>query len=270
MREIDLIAEIMDYGGWYLDELIHGDEEIEVSEKDGAADLLTNVDTAMQALIVKAIGHVFKHDAIVGEEDGCDVVPEDIDGRCWVIDPIDGTWNFARSLMPSFAVSVAFVEKGVPQAAGVLIPALGKVYLAERGEGAWVIEDEVEKKLMVSGVKCVGEAGIEIDIGNPDMRERIMGLSEGVLREAAQVRCLGSAVVGMCSVAEGCMDGYLHAGLQPWDLAAAMLIIEEAGGVVTRLNGDAVHLFDGRGGVIGGNARVHAEMLKLVGHGEVD
>lgn len=269
MREIDLIDEILQCVEDYILGFYESNEELKVLEKDGAADLLTNLDLGVQTMIVEKIEDVYG-DALVGEEGGCDLLPKDIDGRCWVIDPIDGTWNFVRSLMPSYAVSIAFVEKGVPQAAGVLIPALRKVYLAERGEGAWVIEDEVEKKLMVSGVKCVGEAGIEIDIGNPDMRERIMGLSEGVLRVAAQVRCLGSAVVGMCSVAEGCMDGYLHAGLQPWDLAAAMLLIEEAGGVVTRLNGDAVHLFDGRGGVIGGNARVHAEMLQLVGHGEAD
>ena len=239
----------------------YGDRpKVSVWSKSDANDLLTEVDEEVQRRLTKLIGEAFPGDAILGEELGMSGMPADPKGRCWVLDPIDGTQNFVRGLFPAFGISIAFAADGNVRAGGVGMPMTGDVFLAERGRGA----TRNGNPLAVSSVDALGLARVEIDFGNPAIREETLARFTKLAIHAGQVRCHCAAVVGLCSVATGDMDGYFHVALAPWDYAAAALIVEEAGGRVTHLDGSALNLFGADKSLLATNGRIHDESLGIV------
>lgn len=244
-------------------------EGLAVSAKGHANDWLTEVDEETQRRLASKISARFPDDIVVGEELGMNRFPRDPDARCWLLDPIDGTQNFVRGLFPMYGVSMAFVEGGVVRAGGVAMPGLGPAglspemgttFLAQRGAGAWQNGVPVE----VSGVASLELARVEVDLGNFPSRARALRMFPEIMAKAGQVRCVCAAVVGLCSVAADAGDAYFASGLSPWDYAAAALIVEEAGGRVTRLDGSDVALFDGRWGLLATNGVVHDECLRAI------
>ncbi|MEK7795142.1 MAG: inositol monophosphatase family protein, partial [Candidatus Hydrogenedentota bacterium] len=222
---------------------------IAVSSKTGPNDLLTEVDSEVQRRIVSAITRAYPGDCIVAEEDGMNHAPGDLNARCWIIDPIDGTQNFVRGLFPMFGVSIAFAEKRLVRAGGVMMPVVDDLFLAEHGAGA----RRNGAALWASKRTDLATARVEIDFGNPTIRRDSLDRFSGFIEHAGEVRTVCAAVVGLCSVAAGEADGYVNVGLSEWDYAAAALIVEEAGGAVSRLDGSPVVLFDGRRGMLATN-----------------
>jgi len=244
--------------------------EVGITSKSEANDLLTEVDLAVQDRLVEAIGKEFPGDAIVAEERGLAQIPDDPNGRCWVIDPIDGTQNFVRGIFPVFGISVAFAVGGKPVAGGVAIPGISLpgvsvsqtagIFLAEKGAGAYLDDSPIR----VSRVDSVSLARVEVDFSGRRQRAETLARFPEILRLCGQVRCNCATVVALCSVAAGEMEAFLHVSLNPWDFAAGQIIVEEAGGRASRLDGSPLMLFDNRHGVLISNGRVHDELASLI------
>jgi len=259
--EIRLIEKFLTDISAYVLEHYVARERLAVATKNNASDLLTEVDLTVQRRAVEAINRAFPRDDFVGEEEGLARIPAHPDGRCWVMDPIDGTYNFVRGMMPMFGVSLAFVEHGVPQAGGVLMPVTGDLLLAERGGGAY----RNGQRLRVSTVRTLEECSLGVDFGDGNDRIVLFERSGALLRAVGQLRCYGCAVLSLCQIATGDADAYVHLTLTPWDYAASQLLVEEAGGRASRLDGSPLRLFDRKRGVLFSNGALHDTIAELVG-----
>lgn len=264
MRETEFIRSTLDDMAIYARSKYAARDGMRVSSKIDPNDLLTEVDLAVQEEIVGRIQEAFRGDAIFAEEAGMNETLADKDGRTWLIDPIDGTQNFVRGLFPAFGISLAFAERGIPIAGGVAVPGKGELYLAERGGGAL----RNGERIVVSQYDSVASARAEVDFSGPWDREEILRRFGPLMIEIGQVRCHCAAVIGLCSIATADMDAYVHVALNPYDYAASMLIVEEAGGKVTRLDGRPIHLFDGGRGVLASNSVLHDDLIEVVARGQ--
>ena len=223
--EVELAAagEIAARAGELLLERLHDSGEVAFK---GTRDIVTEVDHAAEALIRDALAERFPDDGFFGEESGGDTPAR---GRTWVCDPIDGTINYANGI-PFFCVALALVEDGRPVVGVVLDPVRGELYAATAGgpatlDGRPVTVSTKERLVdLVMGLAVGGRA--------PALRTRRV-------RRAIRIpRQLGSAALGLAYVANGRLDAYSQTiGLSPWDVAAAGLIAERAGAVVTDLHG---------------------------------
>jgi myo-inositol-1(or 4)-monophosphatase len=229
----------------------------EVREK-GRADLVTAVDEAAERAISEIIRSVFPGDRIVGEELSSERVHT---GRRWYVDPIDGTTNFVHG-HPFVCVSIAFADDDGPAAAIVHAPLLGEIYRATRGGGAWIDgrrlrvtrTDDPARALLATGFPFKGGKG---------SLDAYMLLVADAVRGTRDVRRAGSAALDLAFVAAGRVDGFFELGLAPWDVAAGMLLVAEAGGRVTGWPGDAQPpLHTGR--ILATNGGIHRWMETLL------
>lgn len=260
MSEYDFISTLLNDLSPILAEYYRNKSSLNVSHKIDANDLLTEADEAIQQQIMDRIHAIYPDDYILAEELGMNTVPENRDTRCWIIDPIDGTQNFVRGLFPVFGISVAFAENQIVQAGGVDMSLLGKRFLARRDHGAMCNNSPIR----CSPVETLSMARVEIDFGHPSTRQPALDGFRDIMLQAGQVRCHCAAVVGLCSVAAGEMDAYFHTFLNPWDFAASQLIIEEAGGKFTRLDGSKIELFDPGEGLMATNGTIHDECIRAL------
>ncbi|GMH02677.1 hypothetical protein Nepgr_004516 [Nepenthes gracilis] len=230
----------------------------------GLTDLVTDTDKMSEAAVLQVVRENFKDHLILGEEGG--LIGESSSDYLWCIDPLDGTTNFAHCY-PSFAVSVGVLFQGKPTAAAVVEFVGGpmcwntRTFKATAGGGAFCNSqkiqvsqtDQVEKSLLVTGF------GYEHDDAwatNMDLFKKFTDVSRGVRR-------LGAAAVDMCHVALGIVEGYWEYRLKPWDMAAGVLIVEEAGGAVTRMDGERFCVFDRS--VLVSNGVLHPKLLERIG-----
>ncbi len=232
--------------------LAHVGRDLDVHHK-GAIDLVTSADRAAETLIVERLGAAFPDDAILAEESRGAIHPG---GRRWLVDPLDGTTNFAHGY-PLFAVSIALEIDGVVQCGVVHEPNRRETFAAARGRGA----TRNGRPLAVSTVDSLGRSllvtGFPYSIREEP--EPTLTLLRAFLGEAQGLRRDGSAALDLCFVAAGHFDGFWELGLKPWDVAAGSLIVEEAGGRVTNLDGGPFELAGGR--LLATNGRVHQAML---------
>lgn len=261
MREIQFIEHFLRDNRAYVREKYAAKNDLIVTSKLDANDLLTEVDLTIQKRIVDEIRFRYPGDAILAEEGDLSTAPKRAPERCWVIDPIDGTANFVRGMFPIFAISVAFTRNGAATAAGVLFPEPGDLLLAEQGGGA----TRNGRRIRTSQVADPAAARLDIDFGILADRGPSLDRFSNLLCHTGQLRCHGSAVASLCQVATGDIDAYVHVTLHPWDFAAAQLLVEEAGGTATRLDGTPLRVFDGRKGVMITNGPLHAPMMRLLG-----
>lgn len=261
MNEIDFIASTLEALAPYVRERYAERGSMRIERKDGANDLLTEVDLEVQDRIARDIRDQFSGDAVVAEEEGMDALPESRDGRCWFIDPIDGTQNFVRGLFPEFGISIAFAESGAVAAGGVAMPVTGDMFLAERGAGA----TRNGRAIHVSQVDDLSVARVDVDFGYPRLREGTLKRCDALVRTAGQMRCFCASVVGLCSVACGEADAYTSIETHPWDAAAGLILIEEAGGRLTTFEGEAFSPFERTTSIVASNACVHDEVLAHIG-----
>jgi myo-inositol-1(or 4)-monophosphatase len=226
-------------------------------DKKGAIDLVTEVDVAVEQMFRAMIASRFPDHQILAEElGGAAAVPA---GPCWVFDPIDGTTNYAHGL-PIFCASLALEIDGVPELAAVYDPNRRELFTAERGGGAFLNG----KPVRVSGAAHLVDAllvtGFPYDVHA--RVEEIVGLFGAFVAQARAVRRLGSAAVDLCWVAAGRMDGFWESDLKPWDMAGGALIVAEAGGRVSTMDGQP---FASRGGhVLATNGHLHEAMLDVI------
>jgi len=226
-------------------------------DKKGAIDLVTEVDVEIERAFRARIGERFPDHAILGEEfGGLASAPT---GPCWVFDPIDGTTNFAHGL-PIFCSSVALEIDGVGEVAAVYDPTRRELFSAERGGGAFLNGRPLRVSEAADLMDAMLVTGFPYDVH--ERVDEIVGLFGAFVGRARAVRRLGSAAIDLCYVAAGRLDGFWESDLKPWDIAGGALIVSEAGGRVTGLNGEA---FASRGGsVLASNGRLHDVMLEVI------
>lgn len=215
------------------------------------ADLVTEVDEAAERAIVERIRARFPEDLVIAEEFAAAARGN---GRRWIVDPIDGTVNFVHG-HPFTCVSVAFADAVGPAVGVVHAPLLGEVYTAVRGGGAWLNGVPIRVSEVERGEAGLYATGFPFKEGKGDP-EAFFGLVAEMVRTTHGVRRAGAAALDLAYVAAGRVDGYFEIGLAPWDIAAGLLLVQEAGGTVTGWLGDA----DGplaTGRVLASNGRVH-------------
>lgn len=225
----------------------------------GRANLLTEADLASQRAVIRLIRKAFPEDGFLAEESPAEETPN---GRLWIIDPLDGTTNYAHGF-PAAAVSIGFAEKGTIKAGAVYDPFRKELFLAEKGRGAVVNG----KKLSVSRTPSVSSAllvtGFAYD--RAERAEFYCGFFAEFIKLSHDVRRMGSASLDLCWLAAGRTDGYWEFGLKPWDVAAGKLIVEEAGGRVTDFRGRPWKTDREMGSqTLATNGLVHAGMLRVI------
>lgn len=234
---------------------------LQVSNK-GDIDLVTEADLASEKLIIERIKSHYPRHAILAEEsgaiDGVDLVPGKSDWK-WIIDPLDGTTNYAHGY-PCFCVSIALEHAGKIEVAVIYDPTRDEMFAAERGQGATLNE----RRLRVSKVVELNSA--MLCTGFPyNVRERPNFARDfaNFTMEAQAVRRDGSAAIDLAYIACGRFDGFWEDGLNAWDVAAGVLLIEEAGGMVTDFKGDALDIYTPK--VLASNGLVHRAMMNVLG-----
>jgi myo-inositol-1(or 4)-monophosphatase len=228
----------------------------EVDHK-GAIDLVTDADRASQEFLVGAVLGEFADDAVLAEEGHETRVGTS--GFEWVIDPLDGTTNFVHRY-PHFAVSVGLLHEGAPVFGAVYAAPSGELFHAQRGGGAFLDGNP----LRVSAVPTVAEAllGTGFPYNRREILRELLDRVERALRSAHGFRRSGSAAIDLCHVAAGRLDGFWEQGLSPWDLAAGVLIVVEAGGRVTGYDGGPHDLRAGR--TVASNGLIHDELRAVL------
>jgi myo-inositol-1(or 4)-monophosphatase len=229
-----------------------------VTTKRNPADLVTRADRMSEELIVGVLRARFSDHGVLAEE-GTAYAGEEYR---WIIDPIDGTTNFAHGL-PLFAVSIALEHKGDLVAGVVYHPSMDELFAAERGRGAFLRRDGRDEPLTVSGVRTVAESVVATGLPY-DIRETGRNVTQigSLTRTAIEVRILGAAALHLAYVAAGRVEAFWEPGLSPWDIAAGALLVQEAGGRISDMQGAPFHV-DCRD-VLASNGRVHTEMLGLL------
>ena len=224
----------------------------EIRAKSSPTDLVTEWDARAEALLAETLARRAPGVPILGEEEGLHGAAG---GARWIVDPIDGTVNFAHGL-PLFSVSIAYEEAGRLLAGVVLAPLLGWEFAAARGQGATLNGEPMR----VSGVVRLEEA--MLSTGFPyDVATTFGNLAEWAwfVRRAGAVRRLGSAALDLALVARGWFDGHWERDLHAWDLGAGALLVEEAGGRVTSPSGGPVDIDSGA--IVASNGLVHEAIL---------
>jgi myo-inositol-1(or 4)-monophosphatase len=227
--------------------------------KKGVIDLVTEADLAVEQDVRDRVARNFPSHVFLGEE-GAQSAPTSDSPYRWIVDPIDGTTNFAHGL-PLFCVSIALEISGRVEVGVVYVPVGDELFTAERGEGARLNgrrihvtrETELIDSLLVTGFP------VQTDTAQDEQ----LAIFGEFLSRARAVRRLGSAALDLAWVAAGRFDGFWERSLHGWDVAAGALLVEEAGGRITDFEGGSFDHFGGQ--ILASNGRIHSQLLEIVG-----
>lgn len=216
----------------------HFNKGIQIRKK-GTLDLVTAADEAAEALIIAAIQKDFPDDAIVAEESGS---KSGSSGYQWIIDPLDGTTNFAHNF-PQFAVSIAIAKDNLVVLGAVFDPIKDEFFFAEKEKGAYLNDHPIHVNDRQELVDALGVTGFSYD--RRQRMDELLNRARNILENCQGLRRLGSAALDLCYTACGRFDIFIEDGLNAWDIAAGQLIVTEAGGVVSQLDGSSLDIFSG-------------------------
>lgn len=225
------------------------------------ADLVTDADLASQAAVRQVIAGKFPHHLFVGEEKTTQIEVGE-DDFVWLVDPLDGTTNYIHGY-PCYAVSVAVLRGGELLAGVIYDPLAEEIYKAEKDAGAFCNG----KRLETSQVKIVGEALVAVSLPprvspeSPDVADMVR-----IIQESQAIRRSGSAALNLAYVAHGRLDAFWATKIQPWDVAAGVLLVREAGGIVTARGGGTFDVWAPNFLAAAGVA-LHADVLRVLGPG---
>ncbi|MEM6648424.1 MAG: inositol monophosphatase family protein [Bacteroidota bacterium] len=222
-------------------------------------DLVTELDVASQQLIHERLVAAFPDDRFLGEESEETDFDAYRTGRVWIVDPIDGTTNFAHGL-PPYAISIGLLEDGEPKVGVVLDVSAGDLYAATAGGGAY----KNGQRLSVSAAATLDESVVLTGFPSSAVAyvERYMAIFEQMLRRCRGVRRPGCASVDLAYVAAGVAEAFYETGHRPWDMAAGVLLVTEAGGRVTDNSGQDVDVLGRQ--LVASNGRIHHALLAQV------
>lgn len=236
--------------------LEYKDKTFEVTNKGAVNDLVTEVDKKSEAVILKVVGEAFPDHFILSEEIG--EIRQDSPYK-WIIDPIDGTVNFAHGI-PLCCVSIGVEKDGEMILGAVYNPFINEFFLAEKGGGAFLNDKPIhtskkpglESACLVTGFPYNWE----------EMPNNPLDIFGKFIRRGIPVRRLGSAAIDLCWVAAGRFDGFYEMHLNAWDTAAGFLMVEEAGGKVTDLKGNPYSPY--QPGILATNGIIHEALLEVI------
>ena len=230
--------------------------EFKISNKEGINNLVTEADHAAEKAIIGMIQKTFPDHFILSEETGS--IPSQSEYK-WIIDPIDGTVNFANGI-PICCVSIGLEKKGQMILASVYNPIINEFYFAEKGKGAFLNEKKISVSNKTEVIKSCLVTGFPYTY--LDMPNGPLDVFSKLIRKGVPVRRLGSAAIDLCWVAAGRFDGFYEHKLQAWDSAAGFLLVEEAGGKVTDFKGN--YFSPHQPHIIATNGKIHDELLAIV------
>ena len=259
MKELDFARKLVVRAGDMVKAKASGRRSIKYKDEH-LSNIVTDMDLASEELIVMAIRKEFPDHAIVGEESG----ESGNSPYKWYIDPIDGTTNFAHGY-PIWAVTMAFEAHGKLVAGATYAPMLGELFWAGRGKGAYqngkrirvTSESRLEKALLCTGFSYKLE-----------WRKVNLKYFSEFLMTAQAIRRVGAASLDLCWTASGAFDGFWEMRLGPWDMAAGVVILEEAGAKITDLQGGPVDV--NHGDFLGANPKLHRRMLDVLKRTKLD
>jgi myo-inositol-1(or 4)-monophosphatase len=230
-----------------------------ISHKEGVNNLVTEADHAAEKAILEVINEHFPDHYIHSEEKG-EIVQES--EYKWLIDPIDGTVNFAHGI-PLCCVSIGVEKAGEVILGAVYNPTLKEFFIAEKGKGATLNDIRIHVSDQADVTRSCLVTGFPYTYIN--MENGPLEIFERFIRKGIPVRRLGSAAIDLCWVAAGRFDGFYEHKLEPWDSAAGHLIVLEAGGKVTDFKGESYSIYQHR--MLATNGRIHDEMIRVINGG---
>ena len=249
----------MDAGAAELRRYFNGN--FTIASKSSVNDLVTEADHASEKAIIKIIQDKHPDHFILSEETGSVHTDSNIK---WIIDPIDGTINFANGI-PICCVSIGVEQDGEMIMGAVFNPFMNELFFAEKGKGATLNEKLIkvsDKDNLLTSCLVTGFPYQYLDAANGPLE-----IFEKLIRKSIPVRRLGSAALDLCWTAAGRFDGFYEHKLQAWDSAAGYLIVQEAGGIVTDLKGDKFNPY--QPGIIASNGKIHDQLLALMKGGSL-
>ena len=232
-----------------------------VFNKEGINNLVTEIDHKSEEAIISVIKEDFPDHYILSEEVGAIVQESEYK---WIIDPIDGTVNFANGI-PICCVSIGVEKAGKMILGAVFNPFINELFFAELGFGATLNDKKINvsnKSELIKSCMVTGFPYTYLDEANGPLQ-----VFEKFIRKGIPVRRLGSAAIDLCWVAAGRFDGFYEHQLSAWDSAAGFIIVEEAGGKVTNLKGEPYNPY--KPGLIATNGKIHDDLVRVVNGGEI-
>ena len=222
----------------------------------GTVDMVTEADQAAEALIANRLREAHADHLLLCEE-GSQGAALDSKFR-WVVDSLDGTTNFAHGL-PTFAVSIALEEAGLPIIGVVYDPMRDELFVSQRGGGATLNGKPIHVSITDRLIASILVTGFSYDF---ERRARQAELWRDFLTRTQAIRQTGSAALNLCYIASGRIDGYWERGISPWDVAAGALMVTEAGGMVTSMGGGPFHSDDRE--ILASNGILHPDLLTVI------
>jgi fructose-1,6-bisphosphatase/inositol monophosphatase family enzyme len=212
----------------------------QAARSKGRGNFVTETDLAVEAAVLERLGSEYPEHAVLSEETAHDA--EASKGWAWICDPIDGTHNYSQGI-PHFCFTIALCHNGEPVLGLTRNPATGDEFFATRGGGYFVNGEPAE----VSATPSLEESILGVDLGYDDERAaRLLEMLRGIWPGMQAVRVMGSAALGLAYAASGRFDLFVHHRLWPWDSAAGILFVREAGGLVAQQDGGEVTVFSER------------------------
>ena len=218
-------------------------------------DLVSEVDRAAEDAIIDILHTAYPDHAILAEETGASGDSEFV----WIIDPLDGTTNFLHGF-PVYCVSIALSHRGVLSHGVIYDPVRNDLFTASRGRGAFLNDRRLrvsKREKLIDGLIGTGFPFRMFDHADP-----YVGMMRDFMQKTAGIRRPGAAALDLANVAAGRLDGFWEIGLQPWDMAAGVLMILEAGGLVGDLEGNTGYLESGR--IVAGSPRIFGQMISVI------
>lgn len=227
-----------------------------IENKEGINNLVTEVDKHSEKAIIDIIRKYYPQHSIISEEEGEMLQESDYQ---WIIDPIDGTVNFAHGI-PICCVSIGLKHKDELLLGAVYNPMMNELFFAEKGKGAYLNDKPIRVSSKTNFAKACLVTGFPYKW--PNSSEHPIRVFERFILEGLPVRRLGSAAIDLCWVACGRFDGFWEYNLSSWDVAAGYLIVQEAGGRITNFDGAPYSVFDKE--TLATNGHIHEDMLRLI------
>lgn len=230
---------------------------IQITNK-GDIDLVTEVDLAAERVILDRIRSYYPRHSILAEESGESIVTGGTSEFKWIVDPLDGTTNYAHGY-PCFCVSIALERAGVLEIGVIYDPVRDELFAAERGQGATLNDRDIKVSETYELNRALICTGFPYDVRQ---RHEFARHLHNFIMHAQGVRRDGSAALDLAYIACGRFDGFWEEGLNPWDVAAGVLLIEEAGGRISRYDGKPIDIYAPP--ILASNGLVHDAMIRVL------
>jgi myo-inositol-1(or 4)-monophosphatase len=224
----------------------------------GPKDFVSEVDRAAEAAIVETLLDTYPDHAILAEEGTAKGANAQAD-NVWIIDPLDGTTNFLHGF-PQYCVSIALAQRGLVTQGVVYDPVRNDLYTATRGRGAFLNDRRIRVSRRQHLRDCLIGTGFPFRDGS--YLDTYLRMMKTMIQQTAGLRRPGAAALDLACVAAGFYDGFWEVGLNPWDIAAGSLLVQEAGGLIGDLEGEGAFLHSGQ--VIAANPRIFAQMVTVL------